>query len=75
MAVAAGNLWLVLLATFTLQRMVRTNHIFPAAMATGVPCEMKSTVIHDGEVCAAFVGRCRYQYLIMFQWVWSVIYH
>ena len=47
MGVAAGNIyiWLVRLATFILQPMVRTNHKFPAATATGVPSEMKSTVL------------------------------
>ena len=44
MAVAAGNLWLVRLATFILQPMEHTNHKFPAATATGVPSEVKSTV-------------------------------
>ena len=44
MGVAAGNLWLVRLATFILQPMELTNHKFPDAMATGVPCEVKSTV-------------------------------
>ena len=44
MSVAAGNLWLVWLATFILQPMEHTNHKFPAATATGVPCEVKSTV-------------------------------
>ena len=38
MGVAVGNLWLVQLATFTLQSMEHTNHKFPAATATGVPC-------------------------------------
>ena len=42
--VAAGNLWLVWLATFILQPMEHTNHKFPAATATGVPSEVKSTV-------------------------------
>ena len=42
--VAAGNLWLVRLATFTLQPMEHTNHKFPTATGTGVPCEVKSTV-------------------------------
>ena len=42
--VAAGNLWLVWLATFTLQPMEHTNHKFRAATVTGVPCEVKSTV-------------------------------
>ena len=42
--VAAGNLWLVRLATFILQPMEHTNHKFPAATATGVPSEVKSTV-------------------------------
>ena len=42
--VAAGNVWLVRLATFILQPMEHTNHKFPAAMAMGVPCEVKSTV-------------------------------
>ena len=41
---AAGNLWLVRLATFILQPMEHTNHKFPAATATGVPSEVKSTV-------------------------------
>ena len=45
MGVAAGNLWLVLLATFILQPMEHTNHKFPAATATGVPSEVKSTVL------------------------------
>ena len=45
MGVAAGNLWLVRLATFILQPMEHTNHKFPAATATGVPSEVKSTVI------------------------------
>ena len=44
MCVAEGNLWLVRLATFTLQPMEHTNHKFPAATATGIPCEVKSTV-------------------------------
>ena len=43
--VAAGNLWLVRLATFILQPMEHTNHKFPAATPTGVPCEVKSTVL------------------------------
>ena len=43
MGVAAGNLWLVRLATFILQPMEHTNHKFPAPMATGVPSEVKST--------------------------------
>ena len=38
MGVAAGNLWLVRLAIFILQPMEHTNHTFPAATATGVPC-------------------------------------
>ena len=42
--VAAGNLWLVRLATFILQPMEHTNHKFPVATATGVPSEVKSTV-------------------------------
>ena len=42
--VAAGNLWLVWLATYTLQPMEHTNHKFPAAMATAVPCEVKLIV-------------------------------
>ena len=42
--VAAGNLWLVWLATFILQPMEHTNHKFPVATATDVPCEVKSTV-------------------------------
>ena len=42
--VASGNLWLVRLATFILQPMEHTNHKFPAATATGVPSEVKSTV-------------------------------
>ena len=42
--VASGNLWLVRLATFIMQPMEHTNHKFPAAMATGVPSEVKSTV-------------------------------
>ena len=42
MDVAVGNLWLVWLATFTLQPMAHTNHKFPDATATGVPCEVKS---------------------------------
>ena len=45
--VASGNLWLVRLATFTLQPMAHTNHKFPAATATGIPCEVKLTV-HTG---------------------------
>ena len=44
MGVAAGNLWLVRLATFILQPMEHAKHKFPAATATGVPCEVKSTV-------------------------------
>ena len=44
MVVAAGNLWLVRLATFIFQPMEHTNHKFPAATATGVPSEVKSTV-------------------------------
>ena len=44
MGVAAGNLWLVWLATIILQPMEHTNHKFPVATATGVPCEVKSTV-------------------------------
>ena len=44
MGVAVGNLWLVQLATFILQPMEHTNHKFPTATATGVPCEVKSTV-------------------------------
>ena len=44
MGVAAGNLWLVRLATFILQPMEHINHKFPAATATGVPSEVKSTV-------------------------------
>ena len=44
MGVVAGNLWLVRLATFILQPMEHTNHKFPAATATGVPSEVKSTV-------------------------------
>ena len=43
MGVVVGNLWLVWLATFTLQPMEHTNHKFPAATARGVPCEVKST--------------------------------
>ena len=42
--VATGNIWLVQLATFILQPMEHTNHKFPAATATGVPSEVKSTV-------------------------------
>ena len=42
--VAVGNLWLVWLVTFTLQPMEHTNHKFPTATVTGVPCEVKSTV-------------------------------
>ena len=45
MGVAAGNIWLVRLATFILQPMEHTNHKFPAATATGVPFEVKSTVL------------------------------
>ena len=37
-------LTLVRLATFILQPKEQTNHKFPAAMATGVPSEVKSTV-------------------------------
>ena len=48
-----GNLWLVRLATFTLQPMEHTNHKFPAATATDVPCEVKSTV-H----CCGFCWSC-----------------
>ena len=49
MGVAAGNLGLVRLAIYTLQPMEHTNHTFPAAMAMGVPCEVRSTqeIIHD----------------------------
>ena len=47
MGVAAGNLWLVRLATFTLQPMEHTNHKLPAATVTGVPCEVKSTVVPE----------------------------
>ena len=31
---------------FTLQPMANTNHKFPHDGATGVPCEVKSTVFH-----------------------------
>ena len=46
MGVAAGNLWLVRLATFILQPIEHTNDKFPAATATGVPSEVKSTVLN-----------------------------
>ena len=45
MGIASGNLWLVWLGTFILQPMEHTNHKFPAAMAKGVPSEVKSTVV------------------------------
>ena len=44
MGLAAGNLWLMQLATFILQPM---DHKFPAATAAGVPSEVKSTVIQQ----------------------------
>ena len=47
MGIAVENLWLVQLATFILQSMEHTNHKFPAATATGVPSEVKSTVHKD----------------------------
>ena len=40
LGIAAGNLWLVRLATWSIYK----NHKFPAVTATGVPCEVKSTV-------------------------------
>ena len=45
MGVASGNLWLVRLATFLLLPMEHTNHKFPAATATDVPSEVKTTVV------------------------------
>ena len=45
MGVAVGNLWLVRLAIFILQPIEHTNHKFPTVTATGVPCEVKSTVL------------------------------
>ena len=56
MGVAAGNLWLVRLATFILQPMEHTNHKFPAATATGVPCEVKSTVVSCPDATPTKIG-------------------
>ena len=56
MGVASGNLWLVRLATYILQPMEHTNHKFPTATATGVPCEVKSTVYKTGEGLLMFDG-------------------
>ena len=55
--VAAGNLWLVRLATFILQPMEHTNHKFPAATARGIPYEVKSTVHTSGHTAGTFVNK------------------
>ena len=43
-AVAAGNLWFVCAIGCNVNVANRTNHKFPDATPTGVPCEVKSTV-------------------------------
>ena len=43
-AVAAGNLWFVCSIGCNVNVANRTNHKFPTATPTGVPCEVKSTV-------------------------------
>ena len=40
----------------TWQPMAHTNNKFPAAMAAGVPCEMKSTVLRVHLFC--LIGKC-----------------
>ena len=45
-AVAAGNLWFVCFIGCNINVANRTNHKFPAATPTGVPSEVKSTVVH-----------------------------
>ena len=47
MAIAAGSLWFVWAIDRNVNVANRTNHKFPAATATGVPCEVKSTVNLD----------------------------
>ena len=42
--VTAGNLWYVCSIGCNVNVANRTNHKFPAAMPTGVPCEVKSAV-------------------------------
>ena len=71
-AVAAGNLWLVCSMGCNVNVANRTNHKFPAATPTGVPCEVKSTVLSilvplknlcpvPGKFMAGAVGRCTLQ--------------
>ena len=43
-AVAVGNLWFVCAIGCNVNVASLTNHKFPTATPTGVPCEVKSTV-------------------------------
>ena len=44
-AVGAGNLWFVCSMGCNINVANHTNHKFPATTPTGVPCEVKSTVM------------------------------
>ena len=44
MAVTAGNLWFVCAIGCNVNVANHTNHKFPTATPTGIPCEVKSTV-------------------------------
>ena len=54
-AVAVGNLWFVWAIDCNVNVANRTSHKFPAATATGVPCEVKLNQLHAASLIDHFV--------------------
>ena len=65
MAVAAGNLWFVCSIGCNINVANHTNHKFPAATLTGIPSEVKSTVLEGlrGQGYVKYVPLTGYHFL------------